>query len=65
MLQQGWDVNAADYDSRTGLMLAASHGHEQIVRQLLQAGASVNLMDKLGSTALLEAAKAGHDEIIA
>lgn len=64
MLQQGCDINCADYDARTGLMLAASHGHEALVQKLLHAGASVNLQDKLGSTALLEAAKAGYDGVI-
>ena len=64
MLQQGCDVNCADYDQRTGLMLAAGKGHNTAVQKLVDAGAHVNMQDKLGSSALLEAVKAGHDATI-
>jgi hypothetical protein len=40
MLQQGWDVDAADYDQRTGLMLAAGKGSSAAVKQLLQVRAA-------------------------
>lgn len=33
MLQQGFAVDSADYDNRTGLMLASAHGH--MVRDLV------------------------------
>ncbi|PNH09149.1 Potassium channel KAT1, partial [Tetrabaena socialis] len=39
MLGQGMGPNSADYDGRTGLMLAAAAGYEAIVRLLLDSGA--------------------------
>lgn len=64
MLQQGCDVNSCDYDGRTGLMLAASKGFTDAVKQLLVAGATVNAMDNMGGSAILEACKAGHDDTV-
>jgi hypothetical protein len=64
MLQQGADVNACDYDGRSGLMLAASKGFSACVTQLLAAGAAANAQDVMGGCALLEAVKAGHDDVM-
>eukprot|EP00879_Flechtneria_rotunda_P023659 GHRR01025035.1.p1 GENE.GHRR01025035.1~~GHRR01025035.1.p1 ORF type:complete len:367 (+),score=93.31 GHRR01025035.1:398-1498(+) len=64
MLQQGCDVDRADYDGRTGLMLAAGRGHNTVLQLLLVAGATVNKADHLKGCALLEAVKAGHDDAI-
>lgn len=64
MLQQGCDVDCADYDGRTGLMLAAGSGNLQGVKMLLSAGAKVNVCDRMGTNALLEAVKENHDAII-
>eukprot|EP00878_Enallax_costatus_P040551 GHUV01046859.1.p1 GENE.GHUV01046859.1~~GHUV01046859.1.p1 ORF type:complete len:405 (+),score=62.50 GHUV01046859.1:907-2121(+) len=64
MLQQGCDVNCADYDGRTGLMLAAAAGSIPAVKMLLLAGAKANLTDHMGGSALLEAAKGGHEQVI-
>lgn len=52
LLEYNSDVNAADYDSRTPLMLAAAEGHTEHVRLLLQRNADVNLRDRWGATAL-------------
>ncbi|KAK9810819.1 hypothetical protein WJX73_009788 [Symbiochloris irregularis] len=64
MLQQGFDANATDYDSRTALMLACAKGHGEVVSTLLAAGADPSKRDHLGGHALLEACKQGHDELI-
>lgn len=64
MLQQGFDANATDYDSRTALMLACVKGHSEVVSTLLAAGADPSKRDHLGGHALLEACKQGHDELI-
>jgi ankyrin repeat protein len=39
MLQQGMDVDSADYDGRTALMLACVKGHREVAVLLLGAGA--------------------------
>lgn len=49
---------------QTALMLAVSHGRNDMSRLLLDAGAAVNLQDEDGSTALMCAAEHGHAEIV-
>lgn len=44
----------------TPLLLAASGGHNEIVRLLLEHGAEVNHMDIMGNTALMYAAAGNH-----
>ncbi len=39
MLVGGQSPDTADYDTRTGLMLACHEGHEAVVRMLLTGGA--------------------------
>ncbi|GFR50887.1 hypothetical protein Agub_g13177, partial [Astrephomene gubernaculifera] len=64
MLNQGMSPNSADYDGRTGLMLAAKAGHEGVVRLLLDHGAKADQLDAFGNSALTEACKAGNDKEI-
>jgi len=64
LLDQGCPHDACDYDKRTGLMLAAAHGHGAVVSLLLDAGSNPNARDNLGSSALLEAVKGGWDDVI-
>ncbi|PKU68600.1 Potassium channel KOR2 [Dendrobium catenatum] len=59
----GADPNIKDYDGRTTIHIAASRGHEDIVKFLIQRKAEVNFLDKFGNSPLLEAVKAGHEEI--
>eukprot|EP00729_Bicosta_minor_P022991 gene22991-2941_t len=48
---RGGDLNAADYDSRTPLHVAASNGWVNVVEFLLQHGADVDAKDRWGTTA--------------
>ena len=62
------DVNAANEDGITALMLAAAEGHTGIVRQLVASGANVNAAttnnEFAGDTALILAASRGHTDIV-
>ena len=64
MIQYGFDVNNADYDNRTALMLAVVGGHSAAVNTLLGAGADTNVQDNLGSNALVEACRRGNEGLI-
>ena len=48
----GCDVNAADSDGRTALMLAMDNPRQDVVRALIKAGASVTAKDKKGRSVL-------------
>ena len=48
LLDAGSDVNIADRDGASALMLAAEYGHVAVVQALLDAKASVTLRDKRG-----------------
>ncbi|KAG2444349.1 hypothetical protein HXX76_001105 [Chlamydomonas incerta] len=65
MLRQGLSSDTADYDGRTGLMLAAAKGHEAAVRLFLDAGCDMNRTDGFGNSAMAEAVKGSHDKIVA
>ncbi len=59
------DVNLrATQHGQTALMLAASHGRQDMVELLTAAGADVNVRDEDGSTALMCAAEHGHMEVV-
>lgn len=49
---------------QTALMLAVSHGRQEMVRALLECGADVNVQDDEGSTALMCACEHGRAEIV-
>lgn len=51
------DINTPHASQRTPLMVAASCGHEDVVRQLLDAGADVDSVNNSGMTALALAVK--------
>ena len=60
-LECGADVNAANEDGSTALMLAAQGGHTAIVLAMgLECGADVSATKLDGSTALMLAAQGGH-----
>jgi len=62
---QGFDINGADYDSRTALHLAAAEGHEEVVRYLVHLGAAVTAADRFGHTAIDESRRHGSDDVTA
>nr|XP_020467697.1 KN motif and ankyrin repeat domain-containing protein 3 [Monopterus albus] len=64
LFRQG-NVNAkASQAGQTALMLAVSHGRQEMVRALLECGADVNAQDDEGSTALMCASEHGRAEIV-
>jgi glutaminase len=56
----GASVNAADYDQRSALHLAAAEGHGDVVAFLLSNGAEVNARDRWGTMPLSDAMRGGH-----
>lgn len=64
LIDAGADVNAADNDGRTVLILAASRGHGEIVDRLIDARADINAADNSDETALMLAASGGFDKIV-
>ena len=63
LLEAEADVDQADADGNSSLILASTVGHLKIVQLLLQARANVGLANRSGMTALTSAAFRGHDEI--
>ena len=55
MLEDGARLDAADYDGRTALHLAAAEGHLEAVQFLLARGVDVNATDRWGRTPLDDA----------
>ncbi|XP_073391374.1 serine/threonine-protein kinase VIK [Physcomitrium patens] len=63
MLDNGTPVDAADYDGRTALHLAASEGHTAAVKLLLEYGPSVNPCGRFNETPLANAQRYRHKDI--
>ena len=62
-MQGKMDPNANDYDNRTALHLAASGGHEEVVKLLLNSNADVQKRDRWGGLAAYESKRHGHASI--
>jgi hypothetical protein len=56
------NLNTANQDGYTALMLAAARGHITTVSALIAAGANLNTVNQGGDTALTLATHGGHDE---
>lgn len=63
-LRRGLDVNYADQDGNTLLMLSARSGHAEGVALLLNAGAKVYPSNRHGDTALLLASFGGYENVV-
>ncbi|CAM6028813.1 unnamed protein product [Sphagnum balticum] len=57
-------VNAADYDKRTPLHIAATRDHRAVAKILLAEGASINALDRWGSSPCGDAQSEGHAEMV-
>jgi len=65
LVEHGADVNVKANDGCTALMLAASAGDSEIVRDLLSKGADVSgRFTQTGKTALMLAKEKGYSEIV-
>jgi|SRR3989344_7129445 len=60
----GVDLDAADYDGRTGVHLAASEGHLDAVKFLVAKGVDINPKDRFGGTPLIDAKRGNFQKII-
>ena len=65
LVVRGYDQDAADYDRRTALHLAAAEGRENVVRYLLENGAAVNPRDRWDATPLDDAMRHGFGSVVA
>ncbi|MDX1401280.1 MAG: glutaminase, partial [Kiloniellales bacterium] len=63
LVAQGVPLEAADYDYRTALHLAAAEGHDEIVRFFLAHGVSVNPRDRWDNTPLDEAIRHKRENV--
>ncbi|HZE70651.1 MAG TPA: ankyrin repeat domain-containing protein [Pyrinomonadaceae bacterium] len=63
LLANKTNVDAADDEGNTSLMLAAKGNRDEIVKLLLEHNASVNIRNKDQKTALLFAAEDGHTQV--
>lgn len=64
MVALGFDIDQADSDGFTPLMIAASLGKVQFARFLIYNGANVDARSKTGLTPLHRAAQDGHNDVI-
>ncbi len=64
LLARGADVNAANKEGETALMVAALEGRTEMVRFLIERGADLEARDVVGATALLYAALGGSLDTI-
>ncbi|HCT9179256.1 TPA: ankyrin repeat domain-containing protein [Corynebacterium aurimucosum] len=63
-IKQGVNVDMVNQDGQSFIMLAAYHGHAELVRQLVAAGADVNLLNDHGQSPLAGAIFKKEDAVI-
>ena len=64
LVASGVDLSQGDYDGRTGLHLAASEGHEEIVRFFISKKVDTSPRDRFGGTPLADAIRGNHVKVI-
>jgi len=64
-LSRATPIDAADYDGRTPLHLAASEGQVAVVSWLIESGTRIDCKDRFGATPYTDAVRHCHDEIAA
>lgn len=60
----GVSLDEGDYDARTGIHLAASEGHEDVVRYFIEQRVDINPKDRWGGTPLADAMRGNHTKVI-
>jgi uncharacterized protein len=63
-VDQGVAVNMTDADGATLLMIAASHGHAELVTDLAERGADVDALNDRGQSPLSAAVSTGEDGVV-
>ncbi|MBK4153658.1 ankyrin repeat domain-containing protein [Corynebacterium macginleyi] len=63
-IDQGVNINLVNQDGQSFLMLAAYHGHADLVTALARAGADVNLLNDRGQTPLAGAIFKKEDAVV-
>ncbi|KAL6722363.1 hypothetical protein ACLMJK_001470 [Lecanora helva] len=64
LLNNGLAVDITDGRKNTGLMCAAEHRYQTLVRLMLERGANINAQNMNGNTALMQAAKYGDEAVV-
>ena len=65
LIARGVPLEAADYDLRTPLHLAAAEGHLEVMKYLLAHGVELNPKDRWGYTPLDDALRHSQEEAVA
>ena len=64
LLSNGISVDIKDAQRNTGLICAAEHRYQTLVRLMLERGANINEQNMNGTTALMQAAKYGDEALV-
>jgi uncharacterized protein len=64
LLLEGAEINVADQDGFTPLMIAIMRGNLKMATYLIERKADVNRRNKIGQTALMLAAQGGHKQLV-
>ncbi|MCJ1251263.1 hypothetical protein MMC30_008494 [Trapelia coarctata] len=62
--KQQIDINSADAQDETSLILSSKNGHKRVVELLLDRNARINCTDQFGASAAMKAAENGHEGVV-